>query len=389
LVMKIPLKTADRQFTLYKLVVMPSRISGNKFVQYQPDFSYLAVSYNRRDYLLLDEAHVQLCTSGSITICPSVTALYDVQTVSCEASLFFQYKDGHRVCRRLLLDYDLPTLQRHGGVCIYHFPDRHQVSIRCPRGVTHSEVLHDAGIIHGATSCSIATSNVRTLPELHGTAGIHSDTPDVYLPDLPPILTAHELPQFEQTASVKTDGIDSIQRHLAASPRLLDIDTMLHVHQTFLSGEAHAYLEWILPSSTVACCLVLILFHLPYTTQSLCTVLLRIEESRVKPRTPGLCVSDCVVASSSGRQRVRKFAKSKSSRLHELQLASFSLNKRWLIMQTQTTRLASKDGLKEIIVRTYWLTSVQWNSFLLMGKFLCSPRKQSPVSALFKVDVML
>jgi hypothetical protein len=129
MVMKIPLKTADRQFTLYKLVATPSRISGNKFFQYQPDFSYLAVAYNRRDYLLLDTAHVQLCTSGSTTICPSVTALYDVQTVSCEASLFFQYEDGRRVCtRRLLLDYDLPTL-RHGGVWIYHFPDSHQVSI--------------------------------------------------------------------------------------------------------------------------------------------------------------------------------------------------------------------------------------------------------------------
>jgi hypothetical protein len=51
LVMKIPLKSADRQFTLYKLVATPSRISGNKFIQYQPDFSYLAVARNRRDSL--------------------------------------------------------------------------------------------------------------------------------------------------------------------------------------------------------------------------------------------------------------------------------------------------------------------------------------------------
>jgi hypothetical protein len=33
LVMKIPLKTADRQFSLHKLVVTPSRVNGNKFVQ--------------------------------------------------------------------------------------------------------------------------------------------------------------------------------------------------------------------------------------------------------------------------------------------------------------------------------------------------------------------
>jgi hypothetical protein len=179
LVMEIPLKTADRQFNLYKLVVTPSRISGNKFVQYQPDFSYLAVAYNRRDYLLLDQAQVKLCTSGSVTICPSVTPLYAVQTVSCAASLFFQHENGRRVCRRrLLLDYDLPNVQRHGGVWVYHFPDRYRVSIGCPHGVTHDEVLYDARIIHGATSCSIATSKVRTLPELHGAVGVHLDTPD-------------------------------------------------------------------------------------------------------------------------------------------------------------------------------------------------------------------
>jgi hypothetical protein len=137
MVMKIPLKTADRKFFLYKLVATPSRISGNKFVQYLTDFSYLAVAYNRRDYLVLDEAHIQLCTSGSLTICPVVTAPYDVQTVTCEASLFFQYENGRRVCRRsLLLDYDVPSLQRRGGVWVYHFPDRHQVSIRCRHGYT-------------------------------------------------------------------------------------------------------------------------------------------------------------------------------------------------------------------------------------------------------------
>jgi hypothetical protein len=204
LVMKIPLKSADRQFTLYELVATPSRISGNKFIQYQPDFSYLAVAHNRRDYLLLDETQVQQCTSGSVIICPSMAALYDVQTLTCEASLFFQYEGGRQVCRRrLLLDYDLPTVQRHGSVWVYHFPDRHQVLIRCPRGDSRSEVLHGAGIIHGATSCSIASSKIRTLPELRGSADVRFDTPDVYLPDLPKILTDREMPQIEQVASTK------------------------------------------------------------------------------------------------------------------------------------------------------------------------------------------
>jgi hypothetical protein len=81
LVMYVPLKTADRQFTLHKLVVTPSRVMGNKFVQYQLEIPYLAVAYNRRDYLLLSEAQVKQCTTGNV-ICPNVMPVYDAQTVS-------------------------------------------------------------------------------------------------------------------------------------------------------------------------------------------------------------------------------------------------------------------------------------------------------------------
>jgi hypothetical protein len=190
-----------------------------------------------------------------------MAALYDVQTLTCEASLFFQYEGGRQVCRRrLLLDYDLPTLQRHGSVWVYHFPDRHQVLIRCPRGVSRSEVLHGAGIIHGATSCSIASRKIRTLPELRGSADVRFDTPEVYLPDLPKILTDREMPQIEQGASTKTDGIDSIQRSLAATPRLLDVDTLFHVHQTSLSDDFLVSVGWIVSATAVACCVLLIVY---------------------------------------------------------------------------------------------------------------------------------
>jgi hypothetical protein len=83
---------------------------------------------------------------------------------------------------------------------------------------------------------------------------------------------------------------------------------MLHVHQTSLSGEAHAYLEWILPSSTVACCLVLILFRLSYTTQSLCMVPLRIEvPSKTKdPRTLYLRLRRRFLQRKTTRHKVRE-----------------------------------------------------------------------------------
>jgi hypothetical protein len=252
--------------------------------------------------------------------------------------LVFQYEDERRVCRRLILDYNFPTL-RHGGVWVYHFPDRHQVSIRCSHGVTHSEILYDTGITHGATSCSIATSKVQTLPELRDCRH-SSGHPDVYLSDVPPYSgSPRAAPNWADCI-----GKDGRHRLYSASPRLLDVDTLLHVRRTALSREDQMCWEWIVPSSACFGCLVLILFRFRITNQSSYPVPHCTEIARVNPRTPGLCVAVCLTAMFHGRQCVRKFARTRC--LHELQFTKYGLNKHWLITQTQATGFATKDGFE-------------------------------------------
>jgi len=67
---------------------MPKRVSEDKFIKYLPEFSYFGLSVSRRDYILLTAADLMQCTAGRITVCPSNTALYDVQSLTCEAELF-------------------------------------------------------------------------------------------------------------------------------------------------------------------------------------------------------------------------------------------------------------------------------------------------------------
>jgi hypothetical protein len=157
------------------------------------------------------------------------------------------------------MGYDLPTLQRHGDMWVHHLPERRQASIRCPHGITHNEILYDAGIIHGAAACFIATSKVRTLPEMHGSVGVHFGAPDVSVPVLPPLLAAHGLSHIEDNWSIRSDDIDSINRQLAASQRHLDVDTVLHVRRETLDEETRAYPDWVIPLSTLACVLAMLL----------------------------------------------------------------------------------------------------------------------------------
>jgi 3-polyprenyl-4-hydroxybenzoate decarboxylase len=77
MVMHISLRTADQQFSLYKLIVLPTQISKDKFIKYYPDFLYFWLSFSQRDYILMKTEGLQRCTTGGVVVCPVNVALFD------------------------------------------------------------------------------------------------------------------------------------------------------------------------------------------------------------------------------------------------------------------------------------------------------------------------
>ena len=53
MLMTVPVKTASQHFALHKLIVLPTRVSENKFIEYVLDFVYLVLSFNQRNSALL------------------------------------------------------------------------------------------------------------------------------------------------------------------------------------------------------------------------------------------------------------------------------------------------------------------------------------------------
>ena len=51
LILHIPLKSIDHSFTLYKIIILPERISPDKFVQYAIDYPYLAIQVSQQGYI--------------------------------------------------------------------------------------------------------------------------------------------------------------------------------------------------------------------------------------------------------------------------------------------------------------------------------------------------
>ena len=67
----VPLKTTDQHFTLHKIIVSPSRVSGYTFAGYSVDYSYVGLSPSHRDYILITEAYLRRCIINSISLCPA------------------------------------------------------------------------------------------------------------------------------------------------------------------------------------------------------------------------------------------------------------------------------------------------------------------------------
>ena len=125
---KIILKTVNRHFLLYKEIVFPTRISGDKFVMYSIEHSYLGIDDIRHDFIIFTRADLGRCIVNRITICPANIAVYTAHKMICLSSIYFQ--ENHNICsRKLLLHYKTPTLLRHGNTCTFHFPEPHQVSL--------------------------------------------------------------------------------------------------------------------------------------------------------------------------------------------------------------------------------------------------------------------
>jgi len=147
-------------------------------------------------------------------------------------------------------------LLRHGEVWIYHFPSRRQVTMRCPR-VTHTRTLSGAGLIHNATTCSITSGEMRTLPELHGVTRANLNAPSVYVPEDFPILSRHELPRVEAALTAEVNELDQLKDRLATVQKSLDVDTLVHIQKTTYPQETLPH--WHLILAVVSCTFTILL----------------------------------------------------------------------------------------------------------------------------------
>jgi len=195
------------------------------------------------------------CKKGSITICPANTPVCSAQTMTCLSSLFFQSTNTHRVCwQKLLIQHPTPTLQHHGNIWIFHFPTRHQISLRCPdtKDQIHRTIsLYGAGILHNTSECHITSDEITIFPDLHGTSLAELDTPKFYLPDNISIVTNDEIQQLKDISSADIQKLHDVHTKVTTLQQTFDVDSLLHIHRTMMLHKQNTH--WFIIITTSIC----------------------------------------------------------------------------------------------------------------------------------------
>jgi hypothetical protein len=72
LIMHVPLKSHNRYFELYRIIVFPERAFKKGFVKFELSKDYLAINQLRGSYSIMDHEDVAKCTGKTVKICRPV-----------------------------------------------------------------------------------------------------------------------------------------------------------------------------------------------------------------------------------------------------------------------------------------------------------------------------
>jgi len=285
------LKSQEQRFTLYRIIILPERISSERFIQYSVDHPYFGLNNNQRDYILFTEAQFNHCTKGSIVMCSANTPVYHNPMITCIGNLYFQSKNKSLCQRKLFLRHQTAILQRHGALWAYFFLEQQIVTLRCLNNYDQPSrklSLHGPGILHKLSTCYITSTYLRTLPELNGFQQKKVEIPSIYLRNDVSAITNYEAHNLENILPADTVKIDAIASQQKERRQTFDVELLSQVHQITQQQEQRIlWLEFL----TTSICIVIIIGILCFTLYShchklRCYSLSNTSEPEPSPQTP-------------------------------------------------------------------------------------------------------
>jgi hypothetical protein len=181
---------------------------------------------------------------------------------------FFQNTNSAHLCKRkILLHHQTLTLLRHAGLWIYFYPERHQVTFRCPNTnnqAPRTTQLIGAGLKQGLSKCYISSTHLPTQPELYGLLKIKPDVTSFYLHGT----LFHRWPWNPLAGRCHSSRHYENRRHNLAtrSPQTtLDLDSVLIMHQSSSQKEQRTHRLMVIATSIITAVILTIICYLLYS----------------------------------------------------------------------------------------------------------------------------
>jgi len=161
----------------------------------------------------------------------------------------------------LLLLHKAPTLQRHGTLWLYHFPEPRQAVIHGPVNddkTPYTETLSGAGLLCNASRYAIITDEDRTQADVQGTRRTELHHLHFYIPDKFSIMAEQEMHLWEEAMPVAVKQIDKVRSQLTEPQLIFDLDSPLHIHRTSLRQERRTH--WHFTGDIILCTISILVF---------------------------------------------------------------------------------------------------------------------------------
>ena len=269
LILYVPLKTLSRQYEMYRMVVSPTRIFNNTYVQFDIGKDYFGINLLQRSYLTLTEMDVVKCRGKDIMICPAEQAVYSTEVDSCALSLYFQSTRARETCNRKVISRPpQPRLERYGATVLYYLAEPQTLHLQCQQNRTwevHSMTLEGGGFLENAESCYLTLQGLQLFPALRGKAEFSAQGPDLFIPTIPAVVSTREEAVLQQMSFTDESKLEQLATSISSHPIEADINTLFHLHA---SSQQYASKSNGITLGLIAASVVLTLFILYYFTQA-------------------------------------------------------------------------------------------------------------------------
>jgi hypothetical protein len=199
LIIQIPLRTERRTYLVYTPISLPTwEPNLEKFIQIQAGDQKIAISSDRRSYMILPREYFQNCKEGMIMICLGTVPIVDRVHDTCLSGLFFG-TEGHKLCTREIVREGFTPIFRKlplGNSWLFAVERLMRIECKCveahecPSNLT---VIRGTGIIQQAEGCDLYAGQLMLPASRQFESRAEWSGPELVVPQSPELLPTREV----------------------------------------------------------------------------------------------------------------------------------------------------------------------------------------------------